>query len=233
MRHRFRYRETAATIVCEPEYLQVAKDAIFEARKIIESKIIRDSFFRITYEPYPVLDSDDDLIRRMSAASVKSGVGPFAGVAGAVAVYAVERMRDAGASEAIVENGGDIAFLSDREVPVGLFADHPVLKDVAFMIRAEGITGICSSSAKIGPSVSLGNSNVCTVFSDDVILADCCATALGNLVTDETTLAEAVDRIAVIDGVKGCFACTGGLISMRGEVPELVRADIDDRLIAR
>ena len=132
----------------------------------------------------------------MCNASEISGVGPFAGVAGAVAVHAVERMKEAGANEAIVENGGDIAFLSDRQVPVGLFADHPVLKDVAFMVSSDGITGICSSSAKIGPSVSLGSSNVCTVFSDDVVLADCCATALGNLVTDEDSLSERLQNKA-------------------------------------
>ena len=130
------------------------------------------------------------------------------------------------AREAIVENGGDIAFLSDRQVPVGLFADHPVLKDVAFMVSSDGITGICSSSAKIGPSVSLGSSNVCTVFSDDVILADCCATALGNLVTDEDSLSEALEKVGSLQGVKGCMACIGGKVAFYGDVPEMVEADV-------
>lgn len=222
MKHRFQYRETIVSIVCDDSYLRVAQDAIFEARSIIESKIAEDPFFQMTYEPYQAGPEDHDLISRMCNASILADVGPFAGVAGAVAVYAVERMREAGAKEAIVENGGDIAFLSDRSVPVGLFADHPVLKDVAFSVRSEGITGICSSSAKIGPSVSLGNSNVCTVFSDDVILADCCATALGNLVKDEDSMAAALETIGGITGVKGCLACIGGKVAMFGEIPELV-----------
>ena len=227
MRTTFRYKETIVTIVCEQEFVKVAHDAIFEARSIIESKVADDPFFQLTYDPYPVDPGDDELIRRMSSASVLSGVGPFAGVAGAVAVHAVEMMRDAGASEAIVENGGDIAFLSDRTVPIGLFADHPVLKDVAFNISSEGITGICSSSAKIGPSVSLGNSNVCTVFSDDVILADCCATALGNLVKDETSLAESLETIGSIEGVKGCLACVGDKVAMFGDVPEMIKSKVN------
>jgi ApbE superfamily uncharacterized protein (UPF0280 family) len=226
MRTRFQYKETIVSIVCEEPFAKVAEQAIFEARDIIERKVAEDPFFRITYEPYPASSDDDTLIQRMCNASEISGVGPFAGVAGAVAVHAVERTKEAGAREAIVENGGDIAFLSDRQVPVGLFADHPVLKDVAFMVSSDGITGICSSSAKIGPSVSLGSSNVCTVFSDDVILADCCATALGNLVTDEDSLSEALEKVGSLQGVKGCMACIGGKVAFYGDVPEMVEADV-------
>jgi len=222
MRTSFQFKETIVSIVCDEEYIDIAKGAIFDAREIIESKVSEDPFFRITYEPYDIQNDDHELIRRMSRASVLSGVGPFAGVAGAVAVYAVERMRDAGARQAIVENGGDIAFLSDVPVPVGLFADHPVLKDIAFNVISDGITGICSSSAKIGPSVSLGNSNVCTVFSDDVILADCCATALGNLVKDEGSLNDALESIGSIEGIKGCLACIGDKVAVYGDIPEMI-----------
>lgn len=227
MRESFSFRETIATIVCDPEFLGTVRKGIFEARDIIESKISDDPFFGITYDPYPVSPKDDLLIRRMCNASVLAGVGPMAGVAGAVAVYAVEAAQASGAKEAIVENGGDIAFLSDRRRPVGLFADHPVLKDVAFDMYCDHITGICSSSAKIGPSVSFGSSDVCTVFSDDVILADCCATALGNKVTSEDAVASALEAICAVEGVKGCMAVCGGKVAVCGDVPELIPAHVD------
>ncbi len=227
MKYHFEFRETILSIVCEPDFLRVAEDAVFEARRLIEDKVAQDEFFRITYDSYSIQSDDDPLIQRMCKASELSGVGPFAGVAGAVAVHAVERMKEAGASYAIVENGGDIAFYSPEPRLIGLFADHPVLKDVAFSIWSDDITGICSSSAKIGPSVSLGNSNVCTVFSDDVILADCCATLLGNRVTDEESLPDALEYVGSISGVKGCLACIGGKVAMFGEVPEMVEADVD------
>ena len=227
MKYRFQYKETIVSIVCDEPFLRVAENAILEARRIIEDKVSEDPFFQITYDPYPVNSKDDELIQRMCQASVLSGVGPFAGVAGAVAAYAVERMKEAGAKTAIVENGGDIAFLSEEERNIGLFADHQVLKDIAFHMTSDTITGICSSSAKIGPSVSLGESNVCTVFSDDVILADCCATALGNLVKDESSLSEALEKIGSIEGVKGCLACFGGKVAMFGELPEMVEAEVN------
>jgi hypothetical protein len=91
-------------------------------------------------------------------------------------------------------------------------------------MRSDSVTGICSSSAKIGPSVSLGGSNVCTVFSDDVILADCCATALGNRVTGEDSLEDALESIGSIPGVRGCMACIGDRVAFFGDVPEMVEA---------
>lgn len=221
----FRVKETFVTIVCDEDLLRTAEDAIFEARGIIEAKIADDPFFAVTYDPYPVSKKDDPLIRRMCEASVLAGVGPMAGVAGTVAEYAVRKLKEAGAKEAVIENGGDIAFMSPDEKAVGVYADHPVFKDLAFMVRSEGILGICSSSAKIGPSVSLGGSNICTVFSDNVVLADCCATALGNLVKGEENLAESCEKIGAVEGVDGCVACCNDKIAMFGEVPELVKAD--------
>ena len=225
MRARFQVEESIVTIVSDAKYVHVAERAVFEARESVRRKIDEDPFFKVTYEPYPVDPGDDGLVRRMCKASIVAGVGPMAGVAGAVAAYAVERMVEAGADEAIVENGGDIAFFSKRPVPIGIYAEDSVFKDVAFMMRSEAMTGICSSSAKIGPSVSLGSSDLCTVFSDDVILADCCAAALGNLVRGPDDMSSAVERIGSLTGVKGCVAVCGGKIAMYGEVPEMVSAD--------
>lgn len=221
----FRVKETYVTIVCDEEHLRTAEDAVFEVRGIIEAKIAEDPFFAVTYDPYPVSNKDDPVIRRMCQASVSAGVGPMAAVAGTVAEYAVTKLREAGAREAIIENGGDIAFLSPDERAVGVYADHPVFRDLAFMVRSEDILGICSSSARIGPSVSLGSSNICTVFSHNVALADCCATALGNLVKDEGNIAEFCERIGAVEGVEGCVACCNDKIAMFGNVPELVKAD--------
>ncbi len=225
MRTRFRYKETILTILCDEGMDRVISDAVFEARSIIESKIAEDPFFGITYDPYPVADGDDPLIQNMCRASELSEVGPMAGVAGAVALRTAERLVEAGSSVAVVENGGDIAFYSPGPVPVGLFADHPVLTDMAFLMESDHITGVCSSSRTVGPSVSFGNSSISTVFSDDVILADCCATALGNLVKDEGSLQSSVERIGSLEGVKGCMSCCDDKVAIYGDIPEIVPAD--------
>ncbi len=227
MRARFQYRETIVTVICDDGLRDIAFDGLFEARAIIEAKISEDPFFGITYDPYPTVEDDHPLIRRMCDASVLSGVGPMAGVAGAVAVFAAERLLEAGSSKIVVENGGDIAFLSSEPMPIGIFADHPVFRDMAFSMSSDRITGICSSSRTVGPSVSFGQSSISTVFSDDVVLADCCATALGNLVSDEASMAEAVEHIGSIEGVRGCMSCCGDKVAMFGDIPEMVPARCD------
>ena len=230
MKSFFRVKETYVTIICDEGLLRTAQEAIFEARGIIESKIGEDPFFGITYDPMPPKDSDHPLIRRMCSASVVAGVGPMAGVAGAVAEFAVRKLVDAGAEEAVIENGGDIAFYSPKGRSVGIFADHPVFRDLAFEISSDEVLGICSSSRKIGPSVSLGESSISTVLSDNVVLADCCATALGNIVRDEETLAECCERIGSLEGVRGCLSCCGDKIAMFGDLPEIVKADCSNVL---
>lgn len=228
MRFNLSYRESILTVVCDDGLRDAAFDALMEARYSIESKISEDPFFGITYDPYPASPGDEDLVRRMCDASVVAGVGPMAGVAGAVAVHIAERLVELGSSHAVVENGGDIAFLSPEPRLVGVYADHPVFRDLAFSVSSDTITGICSSSRTVGPSVSLGASSISTVFSDDVILADCCATALGNLVKDEASMGNAVEDIGSRPGVKGCVACCGDKVAMFGDVPEMVPADCGD-----
>ncbi len=228
MRTHFEIGETAVTVISDDAYFKVAEQAIFEARERILRKISEDPFFMTTYDPYPESEDDDDIIRRMCRASKLANVGPMAGVAGAVAVFAVERMVEAGAPYAIVENGGDVAMKIDHDVTVGVFQDDEKFRDLAFRIPArDGVFGVCSSSGKIGPSVSFGSSGISTVFSDDVILADACATALGNMIKEGSgkELSEALETIGGIDGVDGCACISNGLYAVFGNVPELVRAD--------
>ena len=231
MRHHFEVGETAVTVISDDEYVGTAQQAVFDAREIILRKISEDPFFKTTYDPYPVSKDDDELIQRMCQASVIAGVGPMAGVAGAVAVFAVESMVEEGAGFAIVENGGDIALKIDRDITVGVYQDDERFRDIAFRIpKRERIFGICSSSAKIGPSVSLGKTNISTVFSDDVILADACATALGNLIRygGQEEMSSALETIGRKEGVEGCISISDGLMAMFGNVPELIRAEQKD-----
>lgn len=236
MRTHFEVGQTALTVVCDERYLRAVKDAVYDARERIESKIAEDPFFGITYDPLPPSKDDDPLIRRMCQASVSANVGPMAAVAGAVAYHAVRAAVDEGCWHIIVENGGDIAMITSEEVRIGLFSSEPGFSDLAYSIPPTGrIVGICSSSGKVGPSVSFGRSGICTVFSDDPMLADACATAFGNLVgtCTEPELKEAAERIASIRGVDGCSAIGGGRMAVCGTVPELTECGEDDGLITR
>ena len=82
----------------------------------------------------------------------------MASVAGAIAWAGVEAMVDAGALFGVIDNGGDIALISDCCKRVGVHAGAAVLSNrIAFVVPPqEKILGICTSSATVGPPSHLG-----------------------------------------------------------------------------
>jgi ApbE superfamily uncharacterized protein (UPF0280 family) len=185
IRHHFEFRQTIATILAlDPAHINAAREGMIRARQELEDYIAGDSFFATTFDPCPVTRAPL-IVKRMSDAGIEAGVGPMAAVAGAIAWAGTESMQDAGAVFGVVDNGGDIALLSDREIKIGLFAgDSPFSGHYAFRVPPQGeILGICTSSATVGPSVSLGMADAVTVFSGDVALADAWATSICNQVT--------------------------------------------------
>jgi len=227
----FEIEQTAVSIVCDTAFLGSVKNAIYDARQIIEEKIFDDSFFAITFEPYVPDKRDHPLIQRMCEASVLANVGPMASVAGAVSEYAVNKAVEGGCRHIIVENGGDIAMYTSNDTVLGIYSGDDRFRNTGLTIPATGkVTGICSSSGKIGPSVSFGNSGICTVFSDNVILADACATALGNMVRTGTSeeMSDSCEFICSVEGVDGCMCVANGLVAMCGSVPRLTSAVFED-----
>lgn len=230
IRYRFRMRETIATILADTRQdVGAAREGIIRARQEIEHYIAGDPFFRTTFEPYP-LATGILSVDRMAAASCSAGVGPMAAVAGTIAWAGVEAMREAGAAFGVVDNGGDIALFSDRDVTIGLHAGVSRLSDrYAFVLGpSPGITGICTSSATVGPSISLGVADSVTVFARDPALADAWATAVCNRVQREDT--SVLDE-ALVSGVDGICVISGDWSCSRGTLPPVTKAHVRHDLI--
>jgi len=231
IREPFRFRETIATILAdEPEHIAAAKHGMLNARQALEAYIARDPFFLSTFDPYTP-DSDELIIVRMASATRTAGVGPMAAVAGAIAWAGVEAMVDAGAVFGVIDNGGDIAVVSDRPVRIGVHAGDAVLSNrIAFIVPPQDkILGICTSSATVGPSISFGIADAVTIFSHNVALADAWATSVCNQIclNDQTVL----DRINP-DEISGVFAIMGKSVVKWGCLPLLVSALVDEQLIS-
>lgn len=227
VREHFELKETAVTIMADERYVSEAKRSIFDSRKVLERFIADDPFFRTTLEPYREGADVPPLIKRMCDAARSANVGPMAAVAGAVAEAAVDAMRSAGAKHALVDNGGDIAMVLDREVDIGIYAGRSRFSELAFRFEpVDHIVGVCTSSASVGPSISFGIADAAVVLADNVALADACATMLGNTVTsdDEAVMADAVSRAMLVDGVTGCCAIVAERIAMKGTLPRMVPA---------
>jgi ApbE superfamily uncharacterized protein (UPF0280 family) len=232
IREKFHFRETFATILADdPGHVAAAKEGILAARQAIEAYIARDPFFAATYEPCKAA-TDDPVIQRMARAAMKAGVGPMAAVAGTIAWAGLEAMQDAGAAFGVIDNGGDIALIADRPVRVGVHAGRAALSNrIAFVVPPqEGILGICTSSATVGPSISFGVADAVCVFSRDVSLADAWATALCN-----TLLPGGEGALAVLEGtgVMGALAIIGEEVMAWGDLPPIAGASVDPSLITR
>ena len=234
-RRHFEVGETAVTILCDEAFLPIARESIFRSRDVIERFIRDDPLFGVTLEPYEVTRHAHPLIVRMCDAAALADVGPMAAVAGAVAEQAVMDMRDAGAEQAVVDNGGDIAFLLRDEVTVALYAGEGV-RGLGFRITPrKGIFGMCTSSGTIGPSISFGMADAATVIAENVALADACATRLGNLVTDgsDRTMEAAVTKVSAIQGVGGTLVAASSKVAVKGSLPELIQVPTDVSKIAK
>jgi len=231
IREPFRFRQTFATILAEyPEHVAAAREGMIRARQVLEAQIARDPFFQMTFDPY-IPDSSELVIRRMADASKKAGVGPMAAVAGAIACAGVESMTDAGAVFGVIDNGGDIALISDRPVRVGIHAAEALLSNrIAFVVPPQDtILGICTSSASVGPSVSFGIADAVTVFSYDVALADAWATSVCNQIRlQDHSVLDRINRNEVV----GVLAIMGDTLVKWGDLPPIVPAVVDEQLIS-
>lgn len=229
LRHHFEFRETIATIVADrPEDIDAACSGLAQARQEVERYISFDPFFQSSFEPLPVC-TDNEMISRMAQAAERATVGPMAAVAGAVADFALGQVIGQGAEFCIIDNGGDIALITDRDILIGLYAgDSPFSGKYAFRIApTKGRYGICTSSATVGHSISLGIADSVTVFGPDPILADAMATAICNEVTlDDHSCLERIGP-----DIDGIFAVIGDTSIAWGSVPPLVRASVQEELI--
>lgn len=225
-RERIVIQETCLDVSTEERYLGTVQDAAAEARAIISTKISESPGFGESLEPIPPDMDDDPLVIHMCQASVSANVGPMASVAGAVDAYIAERLLGMGCRYAVLDNGGDIAMISDRPVRIGLFTGNPETSGLVMTMEPfDGIMSICSSSKRVGHSLSFGESDICSVISQDPILADACATRLGNLVKLPTDIGPALELVCSIPGVIGCLASVGGTIGQCGDVPGLSSLD--------
>ncbi|MDG6256387.1 MAG: UPF0280 family protein [Methanomicrobiaceae archaeon] len=230
IREHFQYRQTIATLLADDQrHIAAAKEGMIAARQELERFLATDPFFGSTFEPCSP-QSSSTVIRRMALAAEPAGVGPMAAVAGTIAWAGVEAMVDAGASFAVVDNGGDIALIADREVRIGIYAGtSPFSNRLAFLVPPQEETlGICTSSATVGPSISFGTADAVTVFSRDVAAADAWATSLCNRFEEcrEEFFAPlqetAIEGVHIIAGDRRCAW---------GHVPRIVAACVDESLI--
>jgi hypothetical protein len=203
----------------------IIRRELVRQRELLDGYIRGHPEFASSLEPVEPRPGAPEIAVRMARAAERTGVGPMAAVAGAMAQACAEAALAAGAVEAIVENGGDLYLVSPREAVVGLFAgDHPLSGKLALRLPPGRMpVSICSSSSYLGHSLSLGECDLATVVALDAALADAAATLAGNLVRTVEDVEPTLERVRSIEGVQGVLIIKDRRVGLAGDFPELIR----------
>ena len=215
-------QETDLWVSADRRLEEETRDLILIHRYQLERYIQSHPDFLTTLQPYPADPYAPSLVKEMIEVTRGVGVGPMASVAGAIAQY-VARGLQQWTDQVIVENGGDIFLKANRPVTVSIFAgESPLSGKIGVMIPREKMPmGICSSSATVGHSLSMGVADLVCLLSSSAVLADGAATALGNRIKSKTELEKIASWADEMKGISGGLVIVGDEMATWGEI-ELV-----------
>lgn len=213
-----RARESDLFICADKDLTPRAEELLARVRGDLETYIATHPRFAESYAPVQVETDAPAVVQQMARAAWRANVGPMAAVAGAVAQCVAEGLAEH-SSNVIVENGGDIYLVGDQERVVALWADQPGVDLIGIKVPA-GLqpVAVCTSSAKIGPSVSFGSADAVTAIARDGALADAVVTALANTVHGADDVPRAVEAAKLVPGILGVLVTTEGHIGAWGTI---------------
>jgi ApbE superfamily uncharacterized protein (UPF0280 family) len=218
VRSRVVVKETDLFILAEREISDLVRDIVLTQRDRLERYIAGNPSFRDSLLPFP-FPTRLRIVKSMALAGQASGVGPMAAVAGAVC-EAVAGGVGVGVRELILENGGDLYVASARKRIIGIFVGAEIRGGTIGLRLAPERTpiGICTSSGRIGHSLSFGDSAAATVLARSCALADAAATAVGNRVRGRHGVREGLAAARDIPGVLGVVVMRDGQLGAWGDV---------------
>jgi len=215
--------ETDLSIHALSQLEDVAKKSILRHRGYIEVFIKQHPEFLNSLYPLQISEPSPAIIRDMANAGGNAGVGPMAAVAGAIAENVGLDLLSC-SEEIIVENGGDIFIKTNKPVTVGIFAGaSPLSMRIGLHIKKTGKpASVCTSSGTIGHSLSFGQADAVSVFSDSCSLADAAATSIGNRIGSINDIEKGIEFGKTIKGVQGLIIIVNDKIGIWGDL-EIVR----------
>jgi hypothetical protein len=190
-----------------------------KTRRELEDYIAdRDEFIH-SLNPIAPDGSEPEIAHEMIMASSTAGVGPMAAVAGTIAERVGSELLNF-TDEVIVENGGDIWMKLTKPAVIGIYAKNIYFKhNLGIKIDPHKTPcSVCTSTSKLGHSISLGKADSVTIIAKTGALADAAATAVCNMVQDSETIEGALNFAMSIDGVSGCVIILNELLAVQGDI---------------
>ena len=216
-------KETDLHIQADRDVKRRVEELVLECRLQLEDYIIHSPEFLTSLTPIPMDFTAPPIIKHMFDAARKAGVGPMAAVAGGVAEYVGTQLLKEGVEEIIIENGGDIFISRGENTTISIYAGtSPLSCRVGLELSPPMPWGVCTSSATIGHSLSMGEADSVTVVAKSTYLADAAATRLGNEVGGGTDQKENVQRALEvaqnIEEIGGAVVICGEAMGAVGDV---------------
>ncbi len=212
-------KQTDLYILARGDIRDKAIKSTLKHRASIEKYIQKNPLFLTTLKPYPADDQAPIIIKEMIKASTTVDVGPMASVAGAIA-EAIGKDLLSFSSDIIIENGGDDFLRTTKKRLVGIYAgESPLSGRIALEIKPqETPLGICTSSATIGHSLSLGSADAVVVLSHSTSFADAAATAICNTIHAPEDIPKAINRAQGMSNLYGIVIIKGDQIGFWGKI---------------
>jgi ApbE superfamily uncharacterized protein (UPF0280 family) len=216
-------RETDLWVSADTNLKKETRDLVFDCRHQLEVYINTHPEFATTLLAWPEDPYAPGLVKEMIVVSKKLGVGPMASVAGTIAKYVGEGLLKF-SEQVIVENGGDIYLKANQPIIVSIFAGtSPLSERFGLLIPVKHMPlGVCSSSATVGHSLSMGAADAVCLLSPSAALADGAATALGNRIKRKADFEKVASWASDIEGILGGVIIFDDRMATWGDI-ELVK----------
>ncbi len=162
------------------------KNKVQEIRNVIKFWIQLVPEIQHSLEPIAIPKNAPNYIEIMCESAKYAYVGPFAAIAGTIAqivcCFIHEYLKNNQLpDDVIVENGGDIYLYSKKERIIGIMPNPQENCMLGLKINPSDMPlSICSSSAKIGHSLSFGKGDLALIIAKNASLADALATSYCN-----------------------------------------------------
>lgn len=208
------------------------KRFIFSIRRDLKNHILTNNEFAVALKPIKIPENElSDIVFKMYESSNIADVGPMACVAGTISEMSLDYLIRNDSEYSIVENGGDISLVNDRKVLCGIYSNNEILgNNIAFEIKKRNKPlGICTSSGKIGHSISFGEADSVTIVGKSSSVCDGIATRIANAVVGETDEDKVFNALECCDSLKEFFEsaliiCSENVGTV-GRLPKIVETD--------
>lgn len=182
----------------------------------IESYVVRNPGFKTSFVSLPVGQDAPHLVRVMSDASARMGVGPMVTLPGAF-VEAVAGDLASMTKEVVVSTEGDTFIVGSRP---RIFVVEPAKggAGIAVRVKSKKQYAFYSSAGRLRFNPAIGKARSVGVLAEHSALADAVGSAMGLSMHRPHDVERALEVSKETEGVYGAVIVAGGRIGVWGEI---------------